>query len=954
MKLRNFIIYFILSFVIFAQDTVQTFLEVKSTRVYDFWKKYPQYDGSGVVIFIFDTGVDQGVEGLKVTPKGEIKVIDVQDFTGQGDIKFDEVKYIDNQVDIKGIKVKGIDNISYKAVDQKYYGGLWDEKIFMNSNSGIKDVNGNNKKDDKIPFVVFKTNDQNNEQVWVVYFDLNLNGDISDDKPIMDYKRKFDTFAFENIANKSKLTYSLNIFPNDKKITIHFDDGAHGSHCAGIACGYKINGLNLNGVAPGAKIISIKIGDNSLSGGSTTTQSMKKAIDYANKYSKENKVPCVINMSYGIGSVIEGTAEIEDYLKKILLENPYLYFFTSNGNEGPGLSTTGIPAALPFVFSTGAVLPAQLGNDNYGTFINRDLVLHFSSRGGEVFKPDVVSPGAATSTVPAWSNSDKMWGTSMASPYTSGVAALLLSAALQEFPNVRVPSKVLYDAIRYSAKPLKGNNALDYGFGYVDALAAYDLLKIFLKNNEHLKYQNYNIVTTNYNLESGKSQNVYIRNLDLIDDGFIFNVNVSRADNRDKNFSRSYILKADQPFIILSQQKFYIRNNQPANIRFTLNKKLMEKSGLYVAKITALRDDASKYPEFSFLAVFIKPEKLNESNKYTVNFEGIKLSPGEHIRYYIQVPTGTNQLAFYPTWNKKSAANIITRVINEDGQTIMSHQFNSQYKSLPYSFNADIPKGGVYEIVIHGTWTSAVTSELDLAVEAFGFDIAENKLSTKENIFTLENKLSKNEYISLSGKITSTKKSYKVVMGEDKSSDEVKIKIKPVTLIAKSGKVVSDGKKFVIRMSKEDFNKFTDFAYYVVDSSGKASNKGGFNYNEEEFEVYFVIFGPEENWLEPNAPIDTNATYTLILKGAYANEIKPVTLYIDEYTIYEKLNDYQVKINGKSVFEDQIFDISSKKYKFTFDNPLPKINSDENFILRLNIEKPKDKSLFLDINRPLE
>jgi len=43
----------------------------------------------------------------------------------------------------------------------------------------------------------------------------------------------------------------------------------------------------------------------------------------------------------------------------------------------------------------------------------------------------------------------------MAAPYTAGVMSLILSAAVKEYPGVKIPSHLLYKALRESATKLK-------------------------------------------------------------------------------------------------------------------------------------------------------------------------------------------------------------------------------------------------------------------------------------------------------------------------------------------------------------------------------------------------------------------------------------------------------------------------------------------------------------------
>src|SRR5207247_10523672 len=108
----------------------------------------------------------------------------------------------------------------------------------------------------------------------------------------------------------------------------------------------------------------------------------------------------------------------------------------SAGNDGPGLSTTGFPGSADLAVSVGAAFPgafarpAQPGNPPAA-----DVMGWWSARGGELAKPDLVTPGVAFSAVPRWDTGNEIkGGTSTAAPHAAGLAARLLSAAPQQGP----------------------------------------------------------------------------------------------------------------------------------------------------------------------------------------------------------------------------------------------------------------------------------------------------------------------------------------------------------------------------------------------------------------------------------------------------------------------------------------------------------------------------------------
>ena len=63
----------------------------KETGAASFVAKNPNFDGRGVVIAIFDSGIDPAANGLQVTSDGKPKLIDRIDGSGAGDVDTSKV-----------------------------------------------------------------------------------------------------------------------------------------------------------------------------------------------------------------------------------------------------------------------------------------------------------------------------------------------------------------------------------------------------------------------------------------------------------------------------------------------------------------------------------------------------------------------------------------------------------------------------------------------------------------------------------------------------------------------------------------------------------------------------------------------------------------------------------------------------------------------------------------------
>jgi len=266
-------------------------------------------------------------------------------------------------------------------------------------------------------------------------------GSVADEMPISNYKEHQEVFQFKAGKNAEEkdgrfLTGAVNIFPDEHRINLYFADGGHGTHVAGIAGGYRIDGqTGFNGVAPGAEMIALKFADNTMDG-VTVTGSMKRAYEYVIKVAQETGKPVIVNMSFGIGSELEGRSAMDIWLDSLLDAHPEVTVCIAAGNDGPGLSNIGLPGTARTAITSGACLPDDTGRDLYGLKMSNPVIWDFSSRGGELAKPDIVSPGTAVSTVPDYVLGDRYNGTSMASPYTTGCCALLVSGMKQMFRTI--------------------------------------------------------------------------------------------------------------------------------------------------------------------------------------------------------------------------------------------------------------------------------------------------------------------------------------------------------------------------------------------------------------------------------------------------------------------------------------------------------------------------------------
>ncbi|SDW79438.1 serine protease AprX [Marininema mesophilum] len=252
-----------------------------------------------------------------------------------------------------------------------------------------------------------------------------------------------------------------------------YDDQGHGTHCAGDAAGngQLSEGLYV-GPAPEADLIGIKVLD---AEGSGQLSTIIRGVEWCIKNKKKYGID-VISLSLG-GPAFE--SYVDDLMCQAVEKAWHhgIVVCAAAGNEGPFPLSINTPGIDPLILTVGSA------DDKNTPKLKDDVKASYSSRGPTLdflVKPDIYAPGTnIISLLAPGSPLEKQMpenlvgehyislsGTSMATPLTAGVVALLLEANPHLSPND--VKAILMD----TARLFKGDQA-----GYIDVVAAVKLAK---------------------------------------------------------------------------------------------------------------------------------------------------------------------------------------------------------------------------------------------------------------------------------------------------------------------------------------------------------------------------------------------------------------------------------------------------------------------------------------------
>ncbi len=486
-----------------------------------FLEKYPEFDGRGVVVAIFDTGVDPGAPGLQTTSDGKPKIVDMVDGTGSGDVPMIGHRTADDMGQIEGLSGRMLTlpeqwlsktrefrvglKAGYELFPPELVARLRERRkeLFMREHAKLEaqlrrelaewdeaypdasaEQKGQREELEKRleqlrhmaehyedPGPIYDCVTFHDGEVWRAAVDTNEDGQFADEKALANFSLEHEYATFRGEAD---LNFGVNIYNDGALLSLVADCGPHGTHVAGIVAAHFPEQPELNGIAPGAQIIAVKIGD-------PRTLEMENESGMTRAIVAAMRAKCdLINMSFGEPSRTPNKGLIADMMTRAVNEHGII-FVSSAGNAGPALSTVGAPGGtLTASIGVGAYVTPSLMESAYALRETLpEMPYTWTSRGPTfdgAMGVSICAPGGAIAPVPNWTQQRtmRMNGTSMASPNACGGIALILSGLKQQ--NIAYTPQSIRRALENTARPLEDVHVFAQGAGVVQVPTAFEYL----------------------------------------------------------------------------------------------------------------------------------------------------------------------------------------------------------------------------------------------------------------------------------------------------------------------------------------------------------------------------------------------------------------------------------------------------------------------------------------------
>ncbi|MCK4341305.1 MAG: S8 family serine peptidase [Phycisphaerae bacterium] len=656
------------------------FIPKADTGADRFLQHYPEYDGRGVIVAIFDTGVDPGAPGLQVTSDGNPKIVDLVDGSGSGDVDTATVVEAEDGTlaGLSGRQLKldpnwnnptGKYHLGLKRAYEIYPGGLvarlteerlekWEEKqrvavaelerrLVEWDADHASPTSEQMKERDELelrlelldamqdeyddPGPVFDCVVFHDGSVWRAAIDTDEDGELSDEKLMTNYRleRQYATFSEDDLLN-----FAVNIYDEGNLLSIVTDVGSHGTHVAGIVAAYFHDEPELNGLAPGAQLVAVKIGDNRLDSNSCATGEVRGCIA-----ALQNKCD-LINLSFGEPSADPDVGRNCEIYSEFVNKHGII-FVSSAGNEGPALSTIGYPgSSTEAILAVGAYVSPDMMEVQY-SLRERLPGTHYtwSTRGPSydgALGVNFSAPGGAISPVPNWvlQRNEQAHGTSMSSPNACGNIALLLSGLKAE--GIAYSPARIRRALENTAQPIPGVDIFAQGRGMLQINRAFEHVKKFAAyKDEDLRFA--------VRVHSRKHRRgIYLREPYETEQPYETSVTIDPvfhddADNRDKvDFELRITLESTARWVECAEHLMLMHGGRRLSVKVDPTRL---PPSVHYAEIRGY-DSAcpERGPLFRLPITVIRPEWLDE-DEYAWE-ESYTFEPEQVERRFLAVPAG--------------------------------------------------------------------------------------------------------------------------------------------------------------------------------------------------------------------------------------------------------------------------------------------------------------------------
>ncbi|MEE3001706.1 MAG: S8 family serine peptidase [Planctomycetota bacterium] len=749
------------------------------TGAADFLKAHPSMDGRGIVVAIFDTGVDPGADGLQVTSDGRPKIIDIVDGTGSGDVDTSTVVTADEGM-IDGLSGRtllvpgdwnnpsGEWHIGIKAAWDLYPGQLVSRmkqerrRTFKEQHRAIEagvsamleqhrvaheeetDTQRRDReelearlellsKGQDDPGPVFDCVVFNDGEHWRAVVDTDEDGDLADEALLSNYRlnRSYATFGEDDLLN-----FCVNIYEDGNLLSIVADAGAHGTHVAGTVAAHFPGQPELDGIAPGAQIVGVKIGDTRLGSTSLGTGEVRGLIAVL-----RNKCD-LINMSYGGSTGFPNSGRVIDMYKDIVNEHGVI-FVASAGNAGPNLTTVGAPGGTTTeVIGVGAVLTPAMMHDQYAITEPYDTLHYTWSSRGPTSDGDlgvvISAPGGAISPVPNWQlkRHALMNGTSMSSPNLCGCLALLCSG-LKASDQSWTPHSIRR-AIENTAQPIAGMDRFSLGAGMINVPGAWDyLLRNSERDDDAVQYR----VTTS---DRHEGRGIYLRESWETDRKDMVRVKVSPEFPRDDpkkdrvDFERSIRFEATAEWIDAPDSVMLVHGGR--EFRIGVDPTQLDPGAHFGEVLGFDARDAASGPLFRVPVTVLKPVHLDAADGWKLS-EQRHYEAGDVQRWFLDVPHGA-------TWIDLEIKRLVDtasrRLVVQATQLLPDRPYTDTNLRRYITLDDDdrslisVPAigGRVMELTIAQYWSSLQAGDYQVTVSAHGLVPSSNPVSIDGNRLT--------------------------------------------------------------------------------------------------------------------------------------------------------------------------------------------------------------------------